>query len=44
MANGDPIAYVEPPVLIRIMNKGALAVGAGWACIGYWPVLDQMQM
>ena len=30
MANGDPIAYVEPPVLIRIMNKGALAVGAGW--------------
>ena len=31
MANGDPIAYVEPPFLIRIMNEGALAVGAGWA-------------
>ena len=38
MANGNPIAYVEPPVLIRIMNKGALAVGAGWAYRGYIPI------
>ena len=38
MANGDPIAYVEPPVLIRIMNKGALAVGAGWAYRGCIPI------
>ena len=38
MANGDPIAYVESPVLIRIMNKGALAVGAGWAYRGCIPI------
>jgi len=31
IANGDPMAFVEPPVLIRILNEGALAVGAGWA-------------